>query len=95
MVTRSAMVKVECLADGEPFAIVIDSDVRAETTAAVDGTSVTIVLRKPGLMPCSLIFPGDVAEQVFGPDFICVRPKAESDGDTDPGEPHTFTGGGA
>lgn len=94
MVTRPATVKVECLANGEPFAIVIDSDVRAETTAAVDRSSVTIVLRKPGVMPCSLIFPGEVAEQVFGPDFICVRPATESGDDTDPGEPHTFTGGG-
>jgi hypothetical protein len=94
MVTRSAMVKVECLADGEPFAIVIDADVQTETTAAVDGSSVTIVLRKPGAMPCSLIFPRDVAEQVFRPDFICVRPARETGDDTDPGEPHTFTGGG-
>lgn len=87
------MITVHRMPNGEPFAVVVDSDVQASTSVAVDRSSVTVVLRKQGRAPCTLIFPGDVGEQVFGPDFAFVLP-ADDDDDPGPGEPHAFTGGG-
>jgi hypothetical protein len=78
--------------DGEPFAVVIDSDVRARTSVAPDGSAMTITLSKPGSMPCSLIFPGDVALLAFGPDVIAILAANRSKG-TDTGEPPTFIDG--
>ncbi len=69
MVTRSAMVKVECLADGNPFAIVIGPEASAATSVAPDGSAVTVTFRQEGTTPCSLIVPESVAAQVFGPDY--------------------------
>lgn len=76
------MVKVEWLANGDPFAIVIDPEAAATASVAPDGSAVTVVFRKEGKTPCSLIVPDSVAAQVFGPDYraMFVSGSAVSDG---------------
>jgi hypothetical protein len=69
------MVKIHQLPNGDPFAIVIEDDTQARTSVAADGSSVTVILRQPGMMPCSLIFPELVAAQVFGPHFAATSPQ--------------------
>lgn len=90
------MVTVHRLPNGDPFAVVIDSRAQARTAVAVDRSSVTITLRQSDKMPCSVIFPADVAEQVFGPDFAFVLPAEVSDSDagrSGNGGPVANTGG--
>jgi hypothetical protein len=62
-------VTVHALPSGEPFAVLINESARARTSVSADGSAVTITLRLPGLMPCSVIFPEFVAVQAFGPNF--------------------------
>lgn len=88
------MVKVFASSDGKPYAIVVDDDEQAEASAAPDGSAVTVVLSKQGEMPCSLIVPGHVAEEAFGPDIVALLPVKERGDASDPGAPQDFTGGG-
>lgn len=89
---NGAAVAVHRLPDGDPFAIVINSDARARVSASADGSAVTIVLQQHGRIPCSLIFPDSVAMQVFGAEFIAIALAEGSVADED--EPGTQPGGG-
>jgi hypothetical protein len=60
------------MANGDPFAIVIDPEASATTSVAPDGSAVTVIFRQEGKAPCSLIVPESVAPQVFGPDYVAV-----------------------
>jgi hypothetical protein len=64
------VVTVHQLPNGEPFAVVINDSAQARTSVSADGSALTITLRLPGLMPCSMIFPEFVAVQAFGPEFL-------------------------
>jgi hypothetical protein len=87
--TREAapsLVTVHALPSGEPFAVVIGDSAKARMSVSADGSAVTVTLRLPGVMPCSVIFPEFVAVQAFGPDFVEMfaesrGPDADRDGD--------------
>jgi hypothetical protein len=65
-----SLVTVHALPSGEPFAVVINDSAKARTSVSADGSAVTVTLRLPGLMPCSVIFPEFVAVEAFGPEFV-------------------------
>jgi hypothetical protein len=65
-----SLVTVHALPSGEPFAVVINDSANARTSVSADGSAITVTLRHPGVMPCSVIFPEFVAVQAFGPDFV-------------------------
>jgi hypothetical protein len=65
-----SLVTVHALPSGEPFAVVINDSAQARTSIAADGSALTVTLRHPGVMPCSVIYPEFVAVQAFGPDFV-------------------------
>jgi hypothetical protein len=65
-----SLVTVHALPSGEPFAVVINDGAQARTSIAADGSALTVTLRYPGVMPCSVIYPEYVAVQAFGPDFV-------------------------
>jgi hypothetical protein len=67
-----SLVTVHALPNGEPFAVVINEIAKARTSVSADGSAVTVTLRLPGVMPCSVIFPEFVAAQAFGPDFVTM-----------------------
>jgi hypothetical protein len=65
-----SLVTVHALPSGEPFAVVVNQIASARMSMSADGSAVTVTLRHPGVMPCSVIYPEFVAVQAFGPDFV-------------------------